>query len=201
MERYDITHWADFVRGVAAPEEEQAMREHLADASPRQRRDVELLQRVAAVGTRDSAAAPPASAVRMVKALGSLRRSRSPEARRPWRVLFDSLGEPALAGVRGAPTNDRHLVVESGDVVVDVRFEAAEPSRWGGAVTGQVLRRRDSRPCSEATVMVLSGDTAVGASLTDDSGEFQADGLPEGPLDLWVQVGREQSVDFPLSTA
>ncbi|MEE8523150.1 MAG: hypothetical protein V3T72_04405 [Thermoanaerobaculia bacterium] len=205
MKRYDITHWADLVRGIAEPEDELAMRTLLAAASTRDRRDEELLRRVATVGYQESVGQVPASAVRIAKALGSVRRTRSSERRLPFRILFDSLGQPAVAGVRGSQPSDRHLVVEAGDFVVDVRFEPGEPSRLGGAsgaaVTGQVLRREDSQPLAETAVLVLAGDEAVGASLTSDSGEFQADGLPDGPLDLWVRVGRDQSIGFPLSAA
>jgi len=203
MKRYDITHWADSVRGVAGPEDEQAARAHLTAASAGDRRDEELMRRVAGVGYRDCVDEVPASAVRIAKALGSVRRTRSSERRLPFRIVFDSLGQGAVAGVRGSQASDRHVVVEAGDFVVDVRFEPGEPSRFGGApgaaVTGQVLRRQGSRPLAEAPVLILAGDEAVGASLTSDSGEFQADGLPDGPLDLWVRVGRDQSIDFPLS--
>lgn len=205
MKRYDITHWADFVRGIVDTEDEAAMRGHLAAASDRDRKGEELLRRVATVGARDFADAVPASALRVVKALGSVRRSRSSDRRLPFWILFDSLDQPAVAGVRGSQPSDRHVVVEAGDFVVDVRFEPGEPSRLGGAsgaaVTGQVLRREDSRPLAEASILVLAGNRAVGASLTSDSGEFQTDGLPDGPLDLWVRVGREQSIGFPLSVA
>jgi hypothetical protein len=204
MKRHDITDWADFVRGVAEAGDARSMSEVLAAAPAADRRDEELLRRVARVGLRDSRDQVPAGALRVVKALGSLRRTRTAARRLPFRVLFDSFGQPAVAGVRGSQPSDRHVVVEAGDLVVDVRFEPGEPSRLGGAsgaaVTGQVMRRDGSEPVADASVVVLAGDRAVGASLTGAGGEFQADGLPDGPLDLWVGVGDDQSIDFPLST-
>jgi hypothetical protein len=204
MKRYDITHWADFVRGVGEAEDAQSMRTHLATAAASERRDEELLRRVAEVGVRDGRDEVPAATLRIVKALGSLRKTRTAARRLPFRILFDSFGQPAVAGVRGSQPSDRHVVVEAGDFVVDVRFEPGEPSRLGGAsgaaVTGQVLHRDGSRPLPEASVVVLAGGEAVGASRTGAGGEFQADGLPDGPLDLWVEVGSDQSIDFPLST-
>ncbi len=203
MKRYDITHWADFVRDTAESTQAEAMAEYLQEASREERRDAELLRRVAAVGRQDRENKVPESAVRIAKALGSVRRTRTSGSQLPFRILFDSFGQPAVAGVRGSQPRDRHLVVEAGDFVVDVRFEPGELSRLGGAsgaaVTGQVLRREGSQPLSDLPVLLLAGDEAVGASRTGESGEFQADGLPEAPLNLWVRVEGGEFIDFPLS--
>ena len=52
MNRYDITAWCDFVRGVANPEEEERMRARLT-ADPKARRAAAAMQQVADVALAD----------------------------------------------------------------------------------------------------------------------------------------------------
>ncbi len=66
-------------------------------------------------------------------------------------------------------------------------------------VVGQLLRHGpEPRPVPEVPVLMLSERRVVGRSLTTRFGEFQADGLPPGPLDLCLLVGPEECIDVPL---
>ena len=205
MSNYDITQWTDFVRGVTDAEDEQAMRESLPSAGAREQKMEQLLRRVAEVGRWDTQNAVPEGTVRIVKSFGSLLARRTAAIRKPFQILFDSFAQPALAGVRGGSAEARHLVVESDRHTVDVRHDPGHRSPSGslhaGAVNGQLFSSQGSQPVPQIPVLVLAGDDVVGTSWTGETGDFQADGLPEGPLNLCVLIGSEECIEFPLSAA
>lgn len=207
MRRHDITDYADFVRGIATPEVEENIRRELA-SSTRSRRRIELLRRVAEVGRRDHDHPVPDSAVRIARAIGSLRPpagATSSFRRLSFQILFDNLAQPALAGTRSGATEARHVVVEADEFTVDARFEPSRrtPSgrRRGSYVTAQILRRDDGQPIPDTPVLVFSGDSAIDSGSTNPTGDFQAGDLPDGPLSLCLLVREEACIELPLSPA
>ncbi len=206
--KFDITQWGDFVRGVADPEAEETMREQLASDPGASRGAVEALRQVAAVGRWDAEHPVPDHAVRIAKAIGSLRRRGAPEPsvervsilrRLPFAVAFDSLLQPAVAGTRDLQTLHRQLVFEAEGYSVDVRMEhELEPP--SAVVVGQVLSREDeARPVEGMPVLLVSDQQVVGRTVTGTYGEFQAEGLPRDPLSLYLLAGSEECLELPVA--
>ncbi|MEM7354623.1 MAG: hypothetical protein AAF657_27695, partial [Acidobacteriota bacterium] len=77
MAEFDISDWSDFVRGVVNPETAERMRHHLESAPAATRRRVAALERVAELGQADRDDTVPAHAVRIAKAIASVRRPES----------------------------------------------------------------------------------------------------------------------------
>lgn len=206
MARFDVADWCDLVRGVADPHAEWEMRESLASDDDA-RRTVDALSRVAAVARADEEASPPEYAVRMAKAIASVRKPTEEGVSRssilkflPFEVTFDSLREPALAGTRDMQVPFRQFTFESQDYTVDVRWDQDADPRTTVAV-GQVLRRPEEgapRPVARIPVLVTAEGEIVGHSVTSEFGEFQAAGLPEDGLELFVLVGGETCIRLPL---
>lgn len=215
MTDFDSTQWADFVRGVADPQQQDKMQDQLAAGSA-PRRMVEMLRRVAAVGRRDAENPVPASAVRIAKAIGTTARTMTrPEVRRvPCWLAFDSLLEPIAAGARGFQEAHRELTFEANGYSIDLRLEhELQPQGEGPAaaaarrvVVGQLLKLdrfevlADNLPApvSRAPVFMFSGERLVGKALTGRHGEFQVEGPPRTSLDLCILAG-EDYLEMPLS--
>ncbi len=92
MAGFDIVQWCDFVRGVADPAIEEEMREYAATGTRPQRRDAELLRRLADYGRETEHEGVPREAVRIAHAIDSLGR---PRLGRP-RLGRPRLGRPRL---------------------------------------------------------------------------------------------------------
>ena len=207
MTKYDIAQWCDFARGVTDADTENQMRRHL-ERSPRARRRVELLNHVAELGQRDQEIEVPSHALRVVKAIGSLRRPMAAASSPLDRVLrrlvptvvFDSMLEPVAAGTRDIQSHERQILFRADDYTVDVRLEQ-EDDPPSSVVVGQLLRRNGKiAPVPKVPVLVLADGRIVGRSLTSSFGEFQAEGLPLEPLNLCLLVEPEECIEIPLGT-
>ncbi len=205
---FDLADWCDLARDVAEPAAARALEDELQhNASGR--RSVELLQRVFRVAQSDAAAAPPAHAIRVAKAIAGLRRPSPPHAEAPallrflpFSVTFDSLLETAQAGLRDlSSAHQRFVSLRAERFTVHVRVEQ-ETDPHSQVVVGQLLDRgAEPRPVSEIPVLVLARGRVVGRSLTSRFGEFQSAGLPPEPLELCLLVDPEECIDVPLGTS
>ena len=212
MTELDITDWSDFVRGVGDPEIRERMREHLDAASEETLRTVQALRRVAAVGRSDHDDPVPEHAVRIAKAIGSVRRTPEEPAtgtgKARWieasslrrlclSMVFDSLPKPAPAGTRTLNGGHRHLVFEAERYRIDVRLEhELEPSST--VAVGQVSScDGDPQPFARVPVLAFSGQDEVGRTVTSRFGEFQFEGLPRESLELCLVIG-EDFLEIPL---
>ncbi len=222
MKRFDIAQWVDFVRDVAEPEVERQMHRSLESGAEESRREERRWRRVAALAAKDRERQVPETAVRVAQAIGGLRRPEESEPaavplfeRLGFDVVFDSLSQPAV-GVRGpalagmalgGADNLRHLVLEAEGYTVDVRFERMPDPRFtvrpggfsGAVVAGQILHKNgETKPMPRTPVLVFSGENIVCSTLSNDSGEFHAEGLPEEPLKLCLLVGHRECIEVPL---
>lgn len=201
---FDLSQWCDFARGVIDPETAARMEEQLATGSDSARRTATALRRVAAVGREDHRNRVPEHALRLAKAIGSLRRHAGGDRpsllhRLPFRLAFDSWREPAPAGTRDLQTLHRQMVFEAGELSVEVRLER-ELDPPGTVVVGQVLRRTDGgvEPLPRMPVVVLADERVAGRALSGRFGEFQAEGLPREPLRLCLLTAADRCLELPL---
>lgn len=217
--RYDIAHWIDYVRGVAEPELEEEIRRRLESGSERPRSEEERWRRLAVLGCKDAERQVPEAALRGARAIGCLCRPGESEPqfeRLGFDVVFDSLAQaavgtrsPGLAAVMAGRPADavRHLVLEADSYTVDVRFEPRPDPRLtvrpggftGAVVAGQILHRNgETKPIPRTPILVFAGDRIVHSTLSSDSGEFHAEGLPREHLKLCLLVGRRHCIEIPL---
>ena len=205
MTKFDIVQWCDYVRGVSDAEEESRMREHL-ESDPQARRAVELFSRVRSVAEADNAFSIPDYALRIAKAAASVSRAPAevPDASvwrfLPFRVAFDSLCSPALAGTRDLHSSYRQVQFQTDEYALDVRLEHS-PGPQGTAVVGQILKLGDEPVAmAEIPVLVAAEGRIVERSLTSRFGEFHAEDLPKSPLHLYALVGEDSCIAVPLAS-
>lgn len=204
MSKYDVTLWSDYVRGLLDPATRNELSAYLElPGSVAARRTVKAFDGLLAFAARDAAAEPPASALRSVKALGSmLRPTRESWLRKLQSVLvFDSSMAPLAAGVRDLGHLDRQLIFRSDDYYVDLRLEQeATNSVW--VVVGQLLREKDGvSPVAGVPVIAANDERFLSRSTTGKLGEFQAEGLPSADLRLLFLVDDELCLEVPVSNA
>lgn len=199
MTHYAHGRWTDFVRGVAA--DQQAMAAHLDTGCRRCARRHAVAERLARLSEADSRHAPPAYALRGVKALFSLRRpeaSRSPLRRAlGLETVFDSALAPAAAGVRGAGGERRELILRSDNYELDLEIEPVP--RSARTRVGGLLLEHPERPKVHAPVYLLTGDRVVANAFTGELGDFSLDGPSDGPLTLRLQIEGRRPFDLALT--
>lgn len=207
MKKFDITSWADFVRGTIDDETRAQMQASLdTGASAKARRQVAALERVMQLAETDRQLEIPTHALRCVYALGSLRRPEAEtEAGLSWlrrlamSVRFDSL-TTAEAGVRDLHADHmRQVVFEQEDFLVDLRIES-EAGRT--LVVGQLMRGGEQvEPLADVPILAVTGDRVWARSSTSDLGEFQAENLPSREVELLVLVGDQECLEIPLDAS
>ena len=112
-------------------------------------------------------------------------------------LSFDSWAADTLAfGVRGVPTETRHLLYSIGGRDIDVRIT---PAARHFALTGQVLGSDESGMIELASASGYGGGTA-GAKVTtlDPLGEFRIEGIPGGSYVLRLLLGEDEIVLPPM---
>src|SRR5687768_4380964 len=118
--------WLDFARGQAA-QAKGAMERHLAAPCLRCAESLRLWRAVVDHAAALAADLPPDAAVRAVKASFAAHRPAPAPSRaaRAAALVFDSLLQPALAGVRAAGTPARQMMYRFGPYLVRISLEKA----------------------------------------------------------------------------
>jgi hypothetical protein len=182
---YQEEDWFDFVRQIASPDASLAMQRHLDAGCGACEGTHATWQRVAGLAGREAAYEPPPDAVRIVKLAFSLSPlAKEAEQRVSFaKLLFDSLLQPLPAGVRSGGGPARHLLHQSGQILIDMRWES--PSQ----IVGQVLNRdRPEESITEAKVWIFGGGKTCGSALTNSLGEFQISCDADSPRWLMIEI-------------
>jgi hypothetical protein len=110
-------------------------------------------------------------------------------------LTFDSWATGPLAfGVRGVPSDTRHLLFSAMGRDIDVRIT---PTADFFALTGQVLGPDES---GDVELAVAADAERAGAQVTalDEMGEFRIDGVRAGTYVLTLRLGDDELVLPPL---
>lgn len=185
----------DFVRGVDARKHVE-LESHLASGCPQCTADVRALKLVQSVGAQESRYAPPSDVVRMIKLEFEAQKSESPAT-----LVFDSLAQPALAGVRSAGTAAaRQMVYEAEGLMVDLRFDRPSRSKCISLI-GQVLdQKAPGASLANASVMLWTDNGLVLAETrTNGLGEFQLEFEAQNRLRLSIQAVAGTLIRIPLA--
>jgi hypothetical protein len=98
-------------------------------------------------------------------------------------LLFDSLLEPQLAGIRSQTTLARETVHEAEGIQLRLAVEQDRSTRLM-AIVGQLLAENESVSVSNRPVLIYQKDHLVARSLSGEQGEFQLEFSGREPLKL-----------------
>ncbi len=193
MRHFEISEWADFVRGLGDSDRREAMSGHLAAGCSKCRRTVEVFSRVAPLAAAESRYDVPEFAVHCARAIFALEQPREVRilGRLVGRLVFDSFREPLPEGVRSQQRVSRQTLYEAGDYAIDLR---QEHERGGSRVTvvGQIASRKEpGRALAGVAVVLSSGNSVLAKTVSNQFGEFQMEYPPA--RDLRLRVGTAAS--------
>lgn len=195
--------WADFVNGQLSTEKSQAMQNHLNTGCPRCSKNAALWQSVSKAAQRESNYEPPASVVRHVRNAFSL----MTEQKRPKRnfeiprLVFDSLWQPALVGVRSAGSTPRQVLYRAGEIAIEMRLEPEVNSERVN-VAGQVSNSDlEGEGIANVVVVISNGEQRIAETSTNRFGEFQLGFLPDEGHQISFGMAKGRDISIPLDGA
>jgi anti-sigma factor RsiW len=196
----DAATCADFVRGLLPPDAKAALARHLTTCRTCAG-TVEWLRAVTTIAAADGEYEPPPHVLRRARAVFALERPKIIRAlpRLVGKLMFDSLTQPAMAGVRGPAAASRQAVFEAGDYAVDIMVDQATGSDRTMLV-GQVMSRvAPVAPITAAPVLLTAGETVVARTVCDRFGEFLLEYQTQPRLQLHVVVDAgKRRLEMPL---
>jgi len=200
MEHFSEQPWVDFVRGVGAAEVGRDIRTHLDASCPKCKTTLEAWSRVRKMATDEAVFTPPENLVRQVK-LGFAGRAAAQQPRK-WtlaNLIFDSLAQPLLAGVRSGELNMWQVIYEAEGLTVDLSFGRRSKAKRVHLV-GQVLDKREVRPWRNVTIdLTTEKDQLLGTTAANASGEFQMEFEAKEFLWLLIKAESHNTVWIPLT--
>lgn len=109
-------------------------------------------------------------------------------------LVFDSFGEPALAGVRSGSPDSRYLLYKAGPVLIDLNLNLTQSSGHI-ALQGQVMdSEAEAKGIEEIPVLLQSGQETVARTQTNEFGEFQLECDARKSLQISVGVNPQKNV-------
>lgn len=193
MKHFSEADWADFVRKLAPSKARIAMEQHLADGCKKCQKTVEVWRGVLAVAENESRLSPPADSVRVVKSQFA---AAMPQASRGVRLVFDSMLQPATAGLRGALAA-RQFLFETDDYYIDLRLEP-QASENRAYLVGQVLNRTGKRAAEALPVRLHQRKQPIAETATNQMGEFQLEFQAAGEMYLAINRTDQDVIVLPL---
>jgi hypothetical protein len=188
--------WVDYTMQQASPDRREAMKLHLDSGCEKCGNLEQLWSRVARVASRDFGHEPPASAVRHVRNAFSIMAAAKAAPIIP-RLVFDSLWQPAMAGVRSAHGTPRQVLYRAREIRVDMRIEPELKSERVH-ISGQIFNSRQGEGIAEIQVVVSGNRTVLAAEFTNLFGEFHAVFVPEAGLRVSFYLLSEKELSIPL---
>jgi hypothetical protein len=199
---FEISQWADMVRGLVIGEELAEMTAHLSSGCRLCRRTVEIFRGVAKSAGWDSRHKVPAYAVQSARAIFALQKPVKIHffPRIVGQLVYDSFREPLPAGLRSRHRLTRHTLYEAGDYSMDIRMEHL---RGMPKVTlvGQIFNRvHPDEPLAILPVYLVSGKEILARACSNNFGEFQFDYEPRSRLSLHIRGRRnlQSHIELPL---
>jgi hypothetical protein len=196
MKHYPSEKWADYSRGAADKRVAAEMKRHLETGCKKCRQESEMWAAVVGLAQKEPGYQPPESAVRVAKSyLAASRVKGKPSmVAQIARLIFDSVRQPQLDGVRTIGVAPRHYVYQAGTTLVDIWMEPASGSD-PVSLTGQILEK--SQPTKSIVgidVRLRVGDAEIASTRTNQFGEFHLDVLPIASSGVQLTIGDEQKI-------
>lgn len=200
MNHFSADEWVDFTRGLLPPAKAALMQAALDENCGECRSSLQLWSTILESLPREREYQPSEAA------LGAVKKAYIPQ--KPWKwmlsaaefahVLFDSLQEPALAGVRSSAKASRQITVEAKPYVIDLQLES-DFTRKRVSLTGQIFNSDHSKMAvNGADVVLLSFDELIRKTKANDLGEFYLDFGGEENLRLFISIRGERAIGIAL---
>jgi hypothetical protein len=192
MKHFDDAAWCDFVKDVLPSPQQEVMQAHLDTGCKRCRAVLDRWRQVVQLANQERSFVPPDDSVRVAKsqftALATLGNFQV-------RLVFDSLLQPANAGVRGAPSA-RQLLFETDEFSIDLRLD---PQPAGVSLIGQILDRTGAKqPVPELPIHLQQGRLQLNTTNTNPSGEFHFEFEPASGLYIFILRREKPPIILPL---
>jgi len=200
-EHFATEEWADWANGQVPSERKESMQRHLNTGCKDCTSLLALWTRVGEAAQRESSYQPPESAVRHIRSafamLAESKRSRN--AFEIPRLVFDSLWQPAMAGMRSSSTSTpRQVLYRAGDFALEMRIEpqlGSERVNIAGQVSTAVA---PGEGIAKVPVVVSGTKGMLAEASTNEFGEFHLAVVPESGLRLSLDVPNGRKVSIPL---
>lgn len=194
--------WADFVNGTASTTQQATMQKHLNEGCKNCGKAAAFWAGVREIARREASFEAPVSAVRHVQDAFRIA-TEDTKARRKFqipRLVFDSLWQPALAGVRSTTTAPRQVLYRTGELSVEMRLEP-EPLSERMSIVGQIYRSAEgNQGLTQVPVLVTSKTGSLAETHTNEFGEFQMSFVPNANLRIVFGIPDAQDLSIPLDT-
>jgi len=200
---YSAEEWVDFVMEQAPQTQKAEMQRHLDSGCRKCSELVGLWSRVGEVAKREGSLEPPSSAVQHVREAFSMLVESQREKRKTLipRLVFDSLWQPALAGVRSTTTSPRQMIYKSKNINIEMHIESESKSERVN-LTGQLSLGSMQGQSMPAIPVVVSGKKGqVAATSTNSFGEFHLSYVPEAGLQISFGIVGGEEVVIPIGGA
>jgi hypothetical protein len=200
MRHFSEQPWADFVRGLSGPELSRDIRAHLAEGCRKCSTAHNRWRRVSEIASTESTYTPQENLVRLVKVGFAGKSAPQPKTWTLAGLIFDSLTQPQMAGVRSGTLNTRQVIYEAEGMTVDLRFGRRAHSREVHVV-GQVLDKHKARAIQNNASVELSTehDQLVATAAVGALGEFHLEFEAKEHLWLSVETTGRNTVRIPLT--
>jgi hypothetical protein len=188
----------DFVNKVMPLEKQAEIQKHLDSGCQRCIDLMATWQHVRQAGAGETNYQPPAGALRIAKAaFAAAGMGTSPGT---LNLLFDSVLQPAVAGLRSFTTDacTRQVLYGAGPYLLDLYICARSEGKLIG-VTGQLLNSKHPELfLSSVPVVVSNRNGDVNLALTNQFGEFHGEVENMGDLELRLPTAEGRDIVVPL---
>lgn len=202
MTHFKDAQWVNYVRGIATPESQRSMQQHLSSGCAECLETEKLWSEVYSGAQREADYTPPEDAVRLAKAsFMPVDPEKTSALGQIAELIFDSISQPLAPAFRGGVetvgSGARTLLYQSGDIRVDMWVEGRSPNRLN--VMGQVLNLHESdQMVSKAKIVLLEGERSLARTATNELGEFQLEFRLHDDMRLSIEVALGRNVIIPL---
>lgn len=187
--------WADFVNRQSPPEQAQEMRDHLSTGCGSCSDCVEFWQRVRGIAALEGEYHPPESVVRHVQqAFSQVKFTLADRGKfEVPHLFFDSLWQPASAGLRSAANAPRQIFYRLRNIAIEMQLEPDLKSERMNLI-GQISFGGHDENLAGISVVVrrLNGDQQE--TRTNEFGEFQLAYLPEKGIQIVFSAGNHKDL-------
>lgn len=182
----------DYLDNQLDSAEAERLAAHLSAGCPQCAETCDWYERVRAIASGDESIEPPLWVFKRAVRIFENKPTRPRFVERIGQVvaslIFDSLAQPAIAGVRSTETTNRQLLYRAGDYSIDLQVAPAE--NLCADLTGQILKEGELafESVSGLQLEISRRGEPVFSTMTDDLGEFRIDGVDYGLYDLRIDV-------------
>jgi hypothetical protein len=204
MKRFKIEDWVDYARGVADEKRKAEMQKLLDEGCEGSQRLLQTANMMAEAAQVLGKEEPPTGVLQRAYSIfeqGQYKAvSRIPLS--DIRLIFDSMLEPQLAGVRATETLIRETTYMAGKFLMSMRMEQ-EGETEVMAVVGQLsIELGAKNTVSKRPVYVYQKNKLIARTLTGENGEFQMEFSKGESLKLVLLVENpEERIEVDLVPA